>query len=217
MLDHNKLYIATIKDSATRNTQAYYGTDESAPLDSEGWQDCDAPLLLNICFVNNPTEESLKKLRESIASSAGLLPCFVELKPLVEHCAASTNASDDKKSDFDDKLLSALLDAADTIGWTANEDDDGWDMRKPSPAGEDFGFFIDRSKIESAEDFVRLVRIEANKFDAEEHIMLFVENAGKNGTPDIRTLVQDADDIQEMLDRLADTLEAVKFSAKFFA
>lgn len=91
MLDHNKLYIATIKNAAVRNTQVYYGANESAPHDSDDWRDCDAPIFLNVCFVNNPTEKALEMAKETIAKNAGVLPCFVELEPLVKHGDANHN------------------------------------------------------------------------------------------------------------------------------
>lgn len=112
--------------------------------------------------------------------------------------------------------IEELFDVADTYGWSVYEDETEWDIRKPSPAGEDFGFYIHKSEAEDADGFAREVRRFADEFDPDENVEMWVEakrNGGK-GIPDVRTLVQDADDIQEMLDNLADALtEAVSESA----
>lgn len=116
------------------------------------------------------------------------------------------------------KRMKNLLDKADDLEWSIYEDEQGWDIRKSSPAGEDFGFFVHKSEVEEPSDFVREVRQFAYDFDPDENIEMWVE-AKKNGVagvPSIRVLVQDADDIQEMLDELADMLEAEdrKFEAE---
>jgi len=61
------------------------------------------------------------------------------------------------------------------------------------------------------DELAREVRRYAADFDADEHAAMWVESRGKRGVPDsIRTLIDDADAIQEMLDELADALTAVK-------
>lgn len=115
---------------------------------------------------------------------------------------------------MDDKRMAVLLDEADSLGWSVYEDESGWDIRKASPAGEDFGFFVHKSSVKDAGDFVREVRKYADDFDPDENIEMWVEarRSGTRSIPEIRTLVQDADDIQDMLDELADTLEGVRYS-----
>lgn len=115
---------------------------------------------------------------------------------------------------MDDKRMAVLLDKVDALGWSVYEDESGWDIRQASPAGEDFGFFVQSSEVKDADDFVREVRKFADDFDPYENIEMWVEarKNGVGGVPDIRTLVKDADDEQDMLDELADALEGVRYS-----
>lgn len=115
---------------------------------------------------------------------------------------------------MDDKRMGVLLDKVDTLGWSVYEDESGWDIRQASPAGEDFGFYIHKSEVKDADDFIREVRKIADDFDPDENIEMWVEarRNGASGVPDIRTLVEDADDEQDMLDKLADALESVRYS-----
>lgn len=71
-----------------------------------------------------------------------------------------------------------------------------------SPAGEDFSIIVE------VENFPESVREYANDFDANEHAEMWIEAREKvNGVPDsIRELIEDAEEIQEMLNELADTL-----------
>ena len=64
----------------------------------------------------------------------------------------------------------------------------------------------------SASNLIADVRSASDGFDAEEHVRELL-NAKANGlgdVPDVKTLVEDADDIQEMLDELADALEEIE-------
>ena len=104
-----------------------------------------------------------------------------------------------------------LVDKAEKIGWTVYIDEDVWDFRQYSPAGEDFWFFISKNDVNSEEDMVREVRSYANGFDTEEHVQMWLEGGrnGVSGVPDLKTLVKDADDIKLMLNKLASALESV--------
>ncbi len=104
-----------------------------------------------------------------------------------------------------------LVDKAEKIGWTVYIDEDGWDFRQYSPAGEDFSFFVSKSDVHSEEDMVREVRSYANDFDTEEHVQMWLEGRrnGMSGVPDLKTLAKDADDIKLMLNKLASALESV--------
>lgn len=91
------------------------------------------------------------------------------------------------------------------LDWTIREYDDGTvELEKYSPAGEDFIITV------NAEDFAREVERYADDFDVDDHIAMWIE-AKKNGTagvPSTRELVHDAEDIQEMLNELAEALTA---------
>ena len=92
----------------------------------------------------------------------------------------------------------------DKLGWSVYEDEQGGvDLRKGSPAGEDFGFYVE------TENFIENVIIYARNFDPDEHATMWVENMHTvSGVPQsIRTLLDDADDIKEMLEDLADALK----------
>lgn len=101
-----------------------------------------------------------------------------------------------------------LLDKAEELGWGHCEDRNGGvELEKHSPAGEDFLLYSCPK-----EDLAKEVRYYAKGFDPEEHIreLLNAKANGFAGVPDIKTLVKDADDIQEMLDELADALEGIE-------
>lgn len=93
------------------------------------------------------------------------------------------------------------------LEWSVTEGDDGsLELEKYSPAGEDFGFEV------KGKDVAAEVREYADDFDTDEHIEMWVmARHNVSGVPDIKTLVQDADDIQKMLDGLADALDALEY------
>lgn len=105
-------------------------------------------------------------------------------------------------------LKRKLFDKADSLNWSVNiYAKTEWEFEKYSPAGEDFIFTITADK---PEDVWREVRRYANDFDQDEHIEMWV-NARHNvsGVPNIRVLVEDAAEIEKMLDELADALKEV--------
>lgn len=98
--------------------------------------------------------------------------------------------------------LNKMLDVCEKKGWGVFEYGDYIELRQYSPAGEDFGFTVDRN------NFLKEVIGYAEDFDADEHAEMWVENMHNvAGVPQsIRTLIQDADDIQDMLLELAEAL-----------
>lgn len=106
------------------------------------------------------------------------------------------------------ELEQKYIDILEENDWTVSSytDDGRVELQKYSPAGEDF------SAIVKVEDFPSSVRKYAHDFDAEEHATMWIEARGKvNGVPDsIRELIDDAEEIQEMLNELADALEGIK-------
>lgn len=106
--------------------------------------------------------------------------------------------------------LTAIVDAANELGWEVEIVENEAYFSQGSPAGEDFGFYVDVDGI------VRNVSEYAANFDADEHAEMWIESRGKRGVPNsILTLIEDAEDIQKMLDDLALTLvaEALKFES----
>lgn len=110
---------------------------------------------------------------------------------------------------MDKKLLDALIDKAEELDWSCHIYEDGIEFETCSPAGEDFIF-----TVPDKENLVKEVREYAADFDADEHAEMWVEGRGKRGVPSsIRTLIDDADAIRELLDELAEALAEVE--AKF--
>ena len=102
------------------------------------------------------------------------------------------------------KLMDALTDAAELLDWSVHIYDDCIEFEKYSPAGEDFIFSItgnDEARV------AEQVREYAYDFDPDEHAEMWVESRGEKGVPDsIRTLIDDADAIKEMVFELGDAL-----------
>ena len=106
-----------------------------------------------------------------------------------------------------DKLKKLIEAKADELGWSIYCDDEGgWDFGKYSPAGEDFSFYV------RGEDIVKEVYEYYEGFDPDEHAKMWVEAQGRvAGVPSsIRTLIDDAEAIDEMLKELADALVDVE-------
>lgn len=92
------------------------------------------------------------------------------------------------------------------LDWTLREYEEDIELAKYSPAGEDFFFTV--SKKNFLDDVVEY----AESFDADEHAEMWVENMHTvSGVPQsIRTLIDDADAIKEMLLELANKLSRSK-------
>ena len=105
-------------------------------------------------------------------------------------------------------LRERLFKAADMLGWIVAVDENGGvDFRQGSPAGEAFSFYVHPD-----EDIVEETISYASNFDVDEHIEMWVEakRNGVAGVPSTRTLVEDADDIAEMLEKLAEAFATVR-------
>ena len=115
-----------------------------------------------------------------------------------------------RKKAADEILISKCIDKAEELGWTAHRDEDGIEFEQYSPAGEDFLFYARFPNI------VKEVREYYDDFDPDEHVEMWVQarnnsdNPNRSSIPSARTLAKDADDIDEMLEKLADALEAVE-------
>lgn len=85
------------------------------------------------------------------------------------------------------------------LGWTLREYKNYVDVSQYSPAGEDFFFTV------SKKNFAIEVEQYADDFDADEHAEMWVgcRNTVRGVPQSIRTLIDDADAIQEMLYELA--------------
>lgn len=101
--------------------------------------------------------------------------------------------------------LDELVDIANELDWSCSIDENGIEFEKHSPLGEDFIFYAEGT---TPEEICDSVYDYDQGFDAEEHAEIWIENRGKNGTPNsIRDLLDDAEAIQGMLDELQEALD----------
>lgn len=99
---------------------------------------------------------------------------------------------------------------AEDYGWSVSWGEDNIageksvEFSKYSPAGEDFSFVVYYEDVSEIPDKVKEYY---EGFDAEEHVMLWADSAGRNGVPRLRELIEDADAIEEMIRELANALK----------
>lgn len=112
--------------------------------------------------------------------------------------------------DLSDKaaVLHAILAKAEADDWSFEMDEAVIEFYKSSPAGEDFGFSITFREEDSFDDLLHELYDVYFGFDTEEHVseLLEAKNNGFPGVPDIETLVEDANNINEMLSDLYDSV-----------
>lgn len=90
------------------------------------------------------------------------------------------------------------------LGWIIHNNGDEIELEQGSPLGEDFSFTINK---ENAVDEIKQYALD---FDPDEHAGMWIEQRGSNGIPNsIRALLNDADEIQSMLEELAIAVAAV--------
>lgn len=121
-----------------------------------------------------------------------------------------------------EERMDGLLDGAWSFRvYDLNEADVGFVFEAWSPAGEDLPYegwlvYLPRdgrgSYVVAPEDALSFcamhMRMEAEGFDVDEHVELWIGGRGENGVPGtVRELLDDAEEIQRMLDDLADRLE----------
>ncbi len=105
--------------------------------------------------------------------------------------------------EYDEELLNRFADAAEELGWTSDWDlkDGYFDMENYSPAGEDLIMTLFTEDFRSFESLDHRLWDEWYDFDPEEHaVMWYGQNRGEPSS--IRTLLEDADAIAEMLGEL---------------
>ncbi len=101
-------------------------------------------------------------------------------------------------------MKKSLVKTIENLGWIIHECGDELELEQSSPLGEDFFFSV--SKNNAAREIAEY----AANFDEEEHAELWIDGRGTRGIPSsIRALLDDAADIQEMLNDLADAVLSV--------
>ena len=102
------------------------------------------------------------------------------------------------------KLSKETISLLEKEGWTIREESDGYvTIGNCSPRGEDLTITV------KEDDFSEEIKKYAQQFDVDEHVEMWVSarNNGTSGIPSsIEELMEDAEDIQEMLNDLADAL-----------
>lgn len=94
-------------------------------------------------------------------------------------------------------------DIAESLDWKVNWYEDCVEFNKYSPAGEDYGFTVWYKHLIDIPEGVQEAH---SSFDATEHVKLWIDSCGRNGVPELKELVQDADAICSMIGELADAL-----------
>lgn len=101
-------------------------------------------------------------------------------------------------------MKKSLVKAIEKLGWIIHDNGEDLELEQSSPLGEDFIFCV--SKKNAARDIAEY----AANFDEEEHAEMWIEGRGTRGIPSsIRALLDDAADIQIMLDDLAEVVQSV--------
>lgn len=85
-------------------------------------------------------------------------------------------------------------------GWNVNVYESEIELSKYTPAGEDFSF-----TIEADDDLQRQVEEYANDFNVDEYVKMWITSSA-NGVPSVRELLEDAEWIDEDLQKLAKAL-----------
>lgn len=115
--------------------------------------------------------------------------------------------------EYKNEKLENILEKAIELDWSYAlwKVDDGRtyaEMRKYSPLGKDFSMLIDFSEENPVDTFMNDLQDYYSGFDPEEHAAMWIENRGKNGTPNsIQDLLDDAKDIEDMIGELIQYLE----------
>ena len=103
--------------------------------------------------------------------------------------------------------LEKLLDRSEELDWSYNIYDGYVELEKYSPLGEDFIITINFNQRNPDKSFLDNLREYIEDYDAEEHAAFWIDNRGKNGTPEsIQDLLDDAVDIDGMMQELYNEL-----------
>lgn len=89
------------------------------------------------------------------------------------------------------------------LGWFIHKDKDEWELEQWTPAGEDFIVYINGK---SSETIFESIRDSYEDFDVDEHVR---EVMNIKGAPCISALVNDAKDIDNMLENLLIEVNAI--------
>lgn len=107
---------------------------------------------------------------------------------------------------MDNNLKASIEAIAELFGWSCRwDEEENLELENWSPAGEDLVYYA------PAPDVIRSFVQSARDFDIDEHVEELIEakHNGLAGVPRATVLVEDAKEIDEMLNDLADALETL--------
>lgn len=108
---------------------------------------------------------------------------------------------------YDDNTDDSIVEIIEGLGWSIIEiNENKYELRKPSPAGQDFGFIVEG---EDVDDLLDCINIEYVNFDVsrETYKWLDSEGHGTNGAPyDMRDLYNDMEACRDMILELYEKL-----------
>lgn len=98
--------------------------------------------------------------------------------------------------------ISWIKEKIEDAGWKVDDNDAIWEIGKCTPAGEDFWFTV------NTENILDEIKEYAEDFDVDEHVIMWVEARNScRGVPSVRELLEDAEWIDNELQKLVDKLE----------
>ena len=150
--------------------------------------------------ISGMNDEEMDAAAQKIASN------YVDWRMVDDACCEAGNnlLTSAIQEFFDDvsPFFGKIQRVAEELCWAVEDEGDGsLRFSHTSPAGEDFSFSV------SSDDLIHQVQEYADDFDVSEHVAMWLEARGHvSGVPDAVTLVDDAKEIQAMLDTLAEKL-----------
>lgn len=110
------------------------------------------------------------------------------------------------------KWYEKVVETAENLGWTVyrdSEESQYWEFEKHSPAGEDFIFSVSAKTLTELKGELQYYY---ETFDREDHVyeLLEAKRNGFRGVPDLDTLVEDSQAIEDMLEELAIEVTKIK-------
>jgi len=150
--------------------------------------------------ISGMNDEEMDAAAQKIASN------YVDWRMVDDACCEAGNnlLTSAIQEFFDDvsPFFGKFQRVAEELCWAVEDKGDGsLRFSHTSPAGEDFSFSV------SSDDLIHQVQEYADDFDVSEHVAMWLEARGRvSGVPDAVTLVDDAKEIQAMLNTLAEKL-----------